>query len=212
MDKPLHDLRREYTLTELSEANANADPFRQFDAWFDEASKHVSLEPNGMTLATVGADGRPSARIVLLKAYDSRGFTFFTNLESRKGRELNTNPHAALLFWWPELERQVRIEGVVERASREESQNYFRTRPRESQLGACASPQSHPISIDELQMRLDALRRQYEETAVPCPDNWGGFRLNPDRFEFWQGRPQRLHDRLCYERDGAAWRISRLAP
>ncbi len=212
MDKPLHDLRREYTLTELSEANANADPFRQFDAWFDEASKHVSLEPNGMTLATVGADGRPSARIVLLKAYDSRGFTFFTNLESRKGRELNTNPHAALLFWWPELERQVRIEGVVERASREESQNYFRTRPRESQLGACASPQSHQISIDELQMRLDALRRQYEETAVPCPDNWGGFRLNPDRFEFWQGRPQRLHDRLCYERDGAAWRISRLAP
>ncbi|MCA9244005.1 MAG: pyridoxamine 5'-phosphate oxidase [Phycisphaerales bacterium] len=212
MDKPLHDIRREYTLTQLSEDSADADPLRQFDVWFDEATKHVPLEPNGMALATVGADGRPTARIVLLKAYDQRGFVFFTNLASRKGQELAVNPNAALLFWWSALERQVRIEGKVTVAERPEAEAYFATRPRDTQLGACASPQSHPITRDELEMRMEAVRKQYDGAGVPCPSQWGGYRLRPDYYEFWQGRAMRLHDRLAYERDGEKWRMSRIAP
>ena len=201
---------------ELDERNVDANPIRQFQVWFDEALGCGMPMSDAMTLSTATADGRPSARLVLLKGVDESGFVFYTNYRSRKARELDANPFAALTFYWEPLERQARIEGRVTRISADESDKYFQTRPRESQLGALASPQSDVIeSRTVLEKRLQELEEEYgdESLQVPRPAHWGGYRLAPDRIEFWKGRPGRLHDRLLYERqpDGS-WQLSRLAP
>ncbi|WP_261546456.1 pyridoxamine 5'-phosphate oxidase [Burkholderia multivorans] len=211
----LADLRINYSRASLDEADAAPDPFAQFDRWFNEALAAKLPEPNAMTLATVGADGRPSARIVLVKGVDERGFVFFTNYESRKGRDLAAHPYAALLFYWIELERQVRIEGRVEKTSADESDRYFASRPVGSRIGAWASEQSAVIdSRATLEAREKAFSERYGDDP-PRPPHWGGYRVVPDTLEFWQGRPSRLHDRLVYTRDAAAphgWTISRLSP
>lgn len=208
-------LRAEYQRAALDARDVDRDPIRQFACWFDEAVAAQLPEPNAMTLATVGDDGRPAARIVLLKGADARGFVFFTNYDSRKGRELARDPRAALLFFWVELERQVRIEGVTERVSATESDAYFASRPRSSRFGAWASPQSATIeSRAVLEERFAQVAARYadEEAPVPRPPNWGGYRLAPDRLEFWQGRSSRLHDRILYRRAVDGWAIERLAP
>jgi len=206
------DLRQSYEKGVLLENEASASPFDQFRRWFDEALAAQVPEPNAMTLATVDAAGQPSARIVLVKGYDERGFTFFTNYASRKGDELAANPRAALLFFWQPLERQVRIEGTVERVSPEESDQYFHSRPVGSRIGAWASQQSRPVTRDTLEAREREFRAQYGEQP-PRPPHWGGYRLAPTAFEFWQGRPSRLHDRLRYLPDGrSGWQIDRLSP
>lgn len=207
------DLRRDYTLKGLSEADVDANPFRQFQIWFDQAVAANLTEPNAMTLATATADGTPSARIVLLKGYDERGFVFFTNYESRKGRELAQNPKAALVFLWADLERQIRIEGTVEPISAEESDTYFHSRPIGSQLGAWASNQSQVIGDRTLlEARLEELKAQYENQTIPRPSHWGGYRVVPGVIEFWQGRTSRLHDRLVYRRQDGTWGMERLCP
>jgi pyridoxamine 5'-phosphate oxidase len=201
-------------MANLQETDLHPDPFQQFRAWLDAAVASQPINPDAMTLATATRDGRPSARMVLLKGIDERGFVFFTNYESRKAAELEANPHAALCFYWPALERQVRIEGRVERTTAAESDAYFQSRPWGSRLGALASPQSQVIpSRDVLEQRMKELLRQYPDHDIPRPVHWGGYRLIPTLFEFWQGQPNRLHDRLCYERraDGG-WDIRRLAP
>jgi pyridoxamine 5'-phosphate oxidase len=206
-------MRKEYTREALSEADVDADPVVQFGRWFEQASQAGLLEPTAMTLATATPDGRPSARMVLLRGFDERGFCFYTNYESRKGGELAANPNAALVFWWGELERQVRIEGRVERTSRSESEAYFRSRPPGSQLSAAASPQSQVIDGRAvLEERVARLATGHQDGEVPLPGFWGGYRLVPEVVEFWQGRPNRLHDRLRYRRAGDRWRIERLAP
>jgi pyridoxamine 5'-phosphate oxidase len=208
----LAQLRVDYKRAALDERDAAPDPFDQFARWFDEAVAAALPEPNAMTLATVDAAGRPSARIVLLKAVDSRGFVFHTNYDSRKGRELAANPRVALLLFWVELERQVRIEGTAERARADESDEYFAQRPRASQLSAWASPQSAPITDRAwLDTALAGVGARFAG-EVPRPPNWGGVRVVPDRLEFWQGRASRLHDRLVWSRAGGAWTIERLAP
>lgn len=198
----------------LDENNAAADPLRQFHRWFDEARAAGLPLPEAMTLATATKDGRPSARLVLLKQADKRGFVFYTNYGSQKARELDANGEAALVFFWPQLERQVRVEGSVSRVSPAESDEYFQTRPRESQIGALASPQSEVISgRDVLQQRFAELEEFYRDREIERPAHWGGYRLQPERIEFWKGRPGRLHDRLLYERQAdSSWTIKRLAP
>jgi pyridoxamine 5'-phosphate oxidase len=210
----LADLRREYASRSLTETDAHADPLQQFTTWFEEAVKSQLVDVNAMTLATASRSGEPSARIVLLKGADENGFVFYTNYESAKGRDLAENPRACLLMFWAELERQVRITGSVTRTSIEESDEYFHQRPVESQIGAAASPQSRPLrDRSELEQRYSALAAKYKDQLVPLPSYWGGYRVRPDRIEFWQGRKSRLHDRLLYTRaaDGS-WTRSRLAP
>jgi len=210
----LADLRKDYTLAGLLEKDLAKDPFRQFERWFQEAEAAKIPEPNATVLATVGADGRPSTRIVLLKGFDGRGFTFFTNYDSRKGRELAANPLASLNFPWIAMERQVNVEGRVVKITREESDAYFHSRPQGSQLGAWVSQQSSVISGRAvLEDVLKTYEKKYAGQTVPLPPNWGGYRLIPDRVEFWQGRRSRLHDRLRYRREAdGAWIVERLAP
>jgi pyridoxamine 5'-phosphate oxidase len=212
--KDIQNLRQDYRASTLLEAGTKADPIKQFEAWFNEAVAAQVLEPNAMTLATATSDGRPSARIVLLKGYDNDGFSFYTNYLSRKGKELAKNPHASLLFFWGELERQVRIEGTIEKLSREQSEAYFHSRPHGSQLGALASPQSQEIAGREvLETKYTQLEAEYEGKDVPKPGFWGGYILKPQLVEFWQGRSSRLHDRILYKKaDKKTWKKVRLAP
>jgi pyridoxamine 5'-phosphate oxidase len=211
----IHDLRRDYARARLDEADVSHDPIVEFARWFAEAQEAQVPEPNAMTLATATADGAPSARIVLLKAFDDRGFVFFTDYRSRKGAELEGNPRAALVFYWGELERQVRITGGVGVVSREDSERYFRTRPLGSRLGAWASHQSRVIpGRAALEADLREIEARFGDGDVPLPAHWGGYRVVPNAIEFWQGRENRLHDRIRYAREsgGRGWRVERLSP
>jgi pyridoxamine 5'-phosphate oxidase len=206
------DLRKSYERDELDEQASHADPLRQFERWFQQALSAQLPEPNAMTLATVGENARPSTRVVLIKGYDDRGIVWFTNYGSRKGRELAGNPFAALQFHWVELERVVRIEGRVEKVDESESDTYFRSRPLDSRIGAWASPQSEVIASRATQVANAAKYGAMYLLNPPRPPHWGGFRLSPDSWEFWQGRKSRLHDRLRYRLEGSAWVRERLAP
>jgi pyridoxamine 5'-phosphate oxidase len=210
----LADMRAQYSATGITREELRDDPVEQFRAWFDQACAAGFAEPNAMSLATAWRDGRPSVRTVLLKQYDERGFVFFTNLESRKAQQLADNPRAALLFPWVALERQVKIEGVVERVSIADATAYFITRPVGSQLAAWASPQSTVITSRQLlEMKWDEMKRKFADGRIPLPSFWGGYRVIPDTFEFWQGRVNRMHDRFEYSRtDAGSWRIDQLAP
>jgi len=209
---PIAQLRKNYTFGQLSETDVPGNPLPLFQLWFDQAVRAKCPEPNSMTLATADQAGNPSARIVLLKGADQNGFTFFTNYESQKGRDLAIRPQAALLFHWHELERQVRILGVVERVSAKESDEYFHSRPHASRIGAWASPQSAAIPSREF---LEEAEKRFQTEfgdAPPRPEHWGGYCLRPTEIEFWQGRPSRLHDRIHYKLDGTDWHVNRLAP
>jgi len=197
----------------LDEKTIDRDPIRQFQLWFDDAVAAKLPLPEAMTLATATPDGKPSARMVLLKQVDHDGFVFFTNYRSAKAEQLDANPYAALVFYWSQLDRQVRVEGSVTKTSAQESRDYFNTRPRESQIGAWASAQSQVISSrDVLERRAQELENLYGDREIDCPEHWGGYRLKPERIEFWKSRIGRLHDRILYQRDGAGWTITRLAP
>jgi pyridoxamine 5'-phosphate oxidase len=207
------NLRREYTHAGLDKTDMNPDPMVQFGTWFENVVDANLHEPNAMILATATGEGRPSVRTVLLKGYDGRGFVFYTNYEGRKARELEANPACALLFYWGELERQVRVEGRAGRIPGEESDAYFASRPRGSRLGAWASEQSRPVTDrDVLEERARALEKEYEGRDIPRPPFWGGYRVEPYAIEFWQGRENRLHDRISYRRENGGWRLERLQP
>ncbi|SMO45076.1 Pyridoxamine 5'-phosphate oxidase [Gracilimonas mengyeensis] len=211
--KNLQALRQEYSKHALDESDVDANPIHQFESWLTEALESQVPEPNAMTLATVDAKSKPHARIMLLKGVDERGFIFYTNYGSDKGSDLESNPNAALCFLWLELERQVRVEGLIEKLPREESKEYFHSRPHASQLGALASNQSEVVENREyLEKKIESLEGEYAEGEVPMPDTWGGYVLKPTAVEFWQGRRSRLHDRVKYERAGDDWIIKRLSP
>jgi pyridoxamine 5'-phosphate oxidase len=206
------DLRKDYMRASLDPADVDADPLVQFRRWYEEQKTLTAGEPNAMTVATVSPDGQPSARMVLLKHWDGDGFVFFTGYNSAKGEQIEENPRAALLFYWPETERQVRIEGPVTRTTHQETEDYFRSRPRGSQIAASIANQSQVTDKADLQSAMDELTAQFEGRDVPVPETWGGFRVYPELMEFWQGRPNRLHDRVQYTRCGDGWQIVRLAP
>lgn len=209
----LQNLRQEYRSAALSEAEVEKDPIAQFAKWFTDALSAQLFEPNVMTLATADKTGKPAARIVLLKGFDEQGFTFYTNYNSHKGHDLEENPRAALVFFWPALERQVRIEGMVTKTSAALADQYFHSRPAGSQIGAMASPQSSVLPNRELlEHKVAALTEQYENATIPRPEHWGGYVVKPTNIEFWQGRPSRLHDRINYEFVDGQWAITRLAP
>lgn len=209
----IQNLRQDYRSASLSENDVDSNPILQFKKWFQDAVSSQLYEPNVMTLATSDRFGKPTARIVLLKGIDEDGFVFYTNYESKKGRDLVENPQAALVFFWPELERQVRIEGVVSKVSEQTSSEYFHSRPIGSQLGAMASPQSKVISDREsLERKVEQLTTQYADQEIPRPLHWGGYLVEPTHIEFWQGRPSRLHDRIVYDLVEGSWIINRLAP
>jgi pyridoxamine 5'-phosphate oxidase len=207
------DLRKEYTLGGIRRKDLDPDPIRQFQKWFQQAVEVVP-EANAMVLATADREGKPSVRVILLKGIDERGFSFFTNYQSRKSRELAENPHAAIAFYWAALERQVSITGAVSRLSRQESEEYFKSRPRGNRLGAWASKQSQVIANRaELEERMKAVETRFPGDDIPIPDNWGGYLLVPSAIDFWQGRPNRLHDRFCYTKEASGhWRLDRLSP
>lgn len=206
------DIRQNYDKGELLESAAKNSPFDQFELWLHQAIELPVAEPTAMTLATANSQGKPTARIVLLKGFDNKGFVFYTNYESRKGQELAEQPHASLLFFWQPLERQVRIEGIVEKVSPQESDDYYQSRPLGSRLGAWASAQSQPVSLEQLKAKVEEVTAQYGENP-PRPPHWGGYRVRPSYFEFWQGRPSRLHDRLAYQQNAdGEWVIERLSP
>jgi pyridoxamine 5'-phosphate oxidase len=213
LDMEISELRREYRAAGLDRDQLDDDPVAQFGRWFGEAERADLIEPNAMTLATSSPDGRPSARIVLLKGFGPDGFVFFSNYASRKGDELAANPNAALVFWWPPLERQVRLEGRVERTTTEESEAYWASRPLGSRLAALASAQSQVLADrEELVRRVEELAARHRDGDVPLPEAWGGYRLVPEAFEFWQGQPNRLHDRFRYTRRQDGWLVERLSP
>lgn len=209
----IQNLRQEYRAAELAESDVDKNPVTQFGIWFAAALDAQLYEPNVMTLATADLSGKPSARILLLKGFDENGFVFFTNYESKKGKELAENPQASMMFFWPELERQVRIDGTITKVEEAVSTEYFHSRPKGSQIGASASPQSSVIeSRTLLEDRVKELTATYQEKEVPRPAHWGGYILVPDAIEFWQGRPSRLHDRILYTQKNGIWTIDRLAP
>ncbi|HLT24766.1 MAG TPA: pyridoxamine 5'-phosphate oxidase [Ignavibacteria bacterium] len=214
VNRDLTDIRGNYVSEGLDISSASPDPFVQFDEWFKEYLEIEHQDPNAMTLSTCNKDGRPTSRTVLLKSYDNEGFVFFTNYSSKKGKALEENPNASLLFFMRQLHRQVRIEGKVEKISLDESIEYFHSRPRESQLAALASSQSEVISSrEDLLSKYESLSRQYDGQEIPLPPYWGGYRLVPDEFEFWQGRENRLHDRISYKLENDKnWGIRRLSP
>ena len=209
----LQNLRQDYRMASLSESDVAADPILQFQKWFSEAVNAKLYEPNVMTFATADSDGKPSARIVLLKGFDEQGFIFYTNYESKKAQDLVENPQAALVFFWAELERQIRIEGIVSKVDKEISEAYFQSRPIGSQIGAIASAQSS-VLMDRsiLEERVAELTAQYEGKTIPKPEHWGGYLVEPKHIEFWQGRSSRLHDRITYDYTDGSWKINRLAP
>ena len=209
----IQNLRQDYKSAKLSEKDIVKNPINQFEKWFSDAMEAQIYEPNVMTLATATPSGMPDARIVLLKGFDENGFSFYTNYLSRKGKELKKNPYACLVFFWAELERQVRIEGHIEKLDKETSEAYFHSRPQGSQIGAIASPQSQVIvSREELEKKVEKLSKEYEGKIIPKPAHWGGFLVKPTAIEFWQGRSSRLHDRIKYTLVNGLWKIERLAP
>lgn len=209
----INTLRHDFTRQTLDRKDVHPDPVLQFEKWFKEAVDAKVNEPNAMCISTVSAEGKPSSRIVLLRNFNREGFVFYTNYNSRKGVEIEKNPHAALLFFWPELERQVRVEGILRKQSAEESDEYFNSRPRESKLGAWSSEQSKPIEDRNiLDTAYDAYAKKFPGEEVTRPPYWGGYVLIPECFEFWQGRASRLHDRMLYVQEGQQWKIQRLSP
>lgn len=211
-DKEIQNLRRQYSKSTLSVSSVSKDPFKQFEKWFRDVLNSGFLEPNAMTLATASRTGKPSARVVLLKGIHDSGFVFYTNYKSKKGKDIEENPYGCLLFYWDKLERQIRIEGKIEKVSQKESEEYFNTRPYKSRVGAWASKQSSVIESRSVIIKEFLKYMMKFKTHVPLPDIWGGYRLLPDTFEFWQGRPNRLHDRVRYAKSKTGWKIERLAP